>query len=86
MAYSTDDFDTLLEKDVVINEVSTIKLKLDRNKRNKNLKMHLREYKTSLEYTGFTKNGLTVPIENKEQLSNLKNTLDSFIAEVAKNL
>jgi len=85
MAY-TNNFETLVEKEVVIDIETTVKMKLDKNKKNDNLKLHIREYATSPDYTGYTKNGISIPVESIDQLDSLQRTFNEFIESIGKHL
>lgn len=87
MAQYTQNFETLVQGEVVVNEASTLKLKLDKNKSNDKLKLHIREYVTTPEYTGFSgKNGLSITVEDPEQIATLQKEFATFLSGVANEL
>lgn len=85
MAYS-DNFKSLLEKDILKKESTTIKAKVDRSNSTGKLKVHIREYVETKAYTGYTKKGISFDIETLEELDNFKTEINNFLDEVKEHV
>jgi hypothetical protein len=87
MSKYLQNFETLVEQEIKVNDLAIIKMKLDRNKTSKALKIHIREFVTTPEYTGFSaKNGFSIAIEDASQVAELNKTISSFLTRVENNI
>lgn len=86
MANYVNNFETIVFHELEINEGTTIKMKLDRHKTKGSLKLHIREFITTPEYTGYTKNGVSISVANGADVEKLQESINTFLNDVKARL